>query len=275
MKCLICISEATYFFSKTYHEEPFATFMKDIGEVQYYKCVNCGFTMSKTHYELSHDDWAQLNHSYHTFSEQAKAKKQSKGNPPPYFEQAFLLKVLACNKIINAERILDFAGGHGTLSKIIDKYFGMSMPIYDPYMSEENGRTYISKDSLTTYKTVLNSALFEHVTSREDLDEINRLVEKDGCMIIHSVVAENIPADENWFYLRIPVHCTFHTNKSMDILMQQWGYSSSIYCPAGKCWILLKIEPENIESIIAGINHEFQTEYLIYKKGFVDYWKGF
>ena len=94
-------------------------------------------------------------------------------------------------------------------------------------------------------------------------------------MILHTVVCENIPHDQDWFYFQPPVHCAFHTNKSMDILMKQWGFNSSIYCIIGKIWILFKKEPENLVDKINSINKEFQKEIIFYKKGFVDYWKGF
>jgi len=60
----------------------------------------------------------------------------------------------------------------------------------------------------------------------------------------------------------------------MDILMSQWNYRSSIYVPTAKCRILFKKENMNIQEKVDQINREFQTEYLIYKVGFVDYWKG-
>ena len=61
----------------------------------------------------------------------------------------------------------------------------------------------------------------------------------------------------------------------MNILMEQWNYESSLYCPSSKCWVLFKKEPENIKLIIDNINLELQTTYLFYKKGFMDFWKGF
>jgi ribosomal protein L30E len=92
-------------------------------------------------------------------------------------------------------------------------------------------------------------------------------------MIIHTVVCENIPNDPNWFYITPPVHSALHTNKSMDILMKQWGYVSSIYCPSSKCWVLFKNEPETLKSKVESINKLFQTDYLHYSVGFMDYWK--
>ena len=92
-------------------------------------------------------------------------------------------------------------------------------------------------------------------------------------MIINTVICENIPQNENWFYMDPPVHCAFHTNKSMSILMLQWNYEASIYCPSAKSWVLIKKAKSNIKEKIESINKELQTEYFIYKKGFVDYWK--
>lgn len=61
----------------------------------------------------------------------------------------------------------------------------------------------------------------------------------------------------------------------MNILMEQWGYKSSIYCPQSKCWILLRDTCVAIEPEINKINKELQNTWFIAKNGFVDYWKGF
>lgn len=273
MKCLICNSECKYFFSKKYSELPYAEFMHEIGEVKYYKCENCGFVLSKTHCELENNRWENLNFSYHNFHE--NPKNQTVVNQPPYIDHAIMLLILGKNGIINIGNMLDYAAGYGTLSMILSKYFNIKLSIFDEYVKDGDLNKYITKDQLDKYKTVINSAMFEHILTRQDLDNVNNLVAKDGCLILHTVICENIPQDPNWFYLRPPVHTAFHTNKSMEILMKQWGYCSSIYCPQSKCWILLKKEIENINKIILSINQELQTDYLYYKKGFVDYWKGF
>jgi len=124
---------------------------------------------------------------------------------------------------------------------------------------------------------LINSALFEHIFTRSEFDRINNLIDTDsGCMFLHTVICENIPQNANWFYFEPPVHCAFHTNKSMGILMKQWGFKSSLYCPKAKSWVLFKKPTDNIEQTIASINTEFQTEYILYNpEGFLDYWKGF
>jgi len=272
MICLICKSEMSYFFAKNYDEQPFKEMMKDIGEVIYCKCQNCGFTMSKTHSELDEVAWEGLNYKFHHYLENTETEI----NQPPYLEQGLLLKVLSKHKIIDTGSVLDYAGGYGSLSKVLKTYFEINLPIYDPYIQDNSDVEYVEKNNLKTYKTVINSALFEHLLTRESFDAINSLVaESEGAMMIHTLVCENLPKDPNWFYLEPPVHTTFHTNKSMQLLMKQWGYDASIYCFSAKSWILLKDASLETKNKVELINKELQTEYLIYKEGFVDYWKGF
>ena len=147
--------------------------------------------------------------------------------------------------------------------------------IYTDYIYDGDSDKYILNNYLGKYDTLINSALFEHLTTRESFDEINDCVADTGCMIIHTRICGNIPNDANWFYLKPPVHCAFHTNKSMEILMGQWGYKSSIYCPSSRSWILFKKEFGDYKKKIDLINSELQSKYLFYKEGFVDYWKTF
>lgn len=247
--------------------------MREIGTVEYYKCTKCGFVLSKTHSELDEAAWGKLNDLFHHHLENPENEK--KINQPPYTEQAMMLSLLGKNGIINTDSMIDYAAGYGTLSRILQKYHGIKLSIFDPYVQADNSGRYIDKSELWQYKTVINSAMFEHVLKREDLNYVNNIVDNDGCLIIHTVVCENIPNDPNWFYLRPPVHTAFHTNKSMEILMDQWGYKSSIYSPQSKCWILLRENDTNVHKKISSINEELQNTWFIAKNGFVDYWKGF
>jgi hypothetical protein len=270
---MICNSESNYYFSKKYSEKPFDKFMQVIGKVDYYKCNNCGFCLSKTHSELDDSRRNNLNRLFHHYFENPQNEKEV--NQPPYAEQAMMLAFLGRNAIIRTDSIVDYAAGYGTLSNILAKYHDFELPIFDPFVQADNSSRYIKESQLKTYKTVINSAMFEHVVIRKDLDRVNNLVDADGCLIIHTVVCEKVPNDPNWFYLRPPVHTSFHTNKSMEILMGQWGYRSSIYCPQSKCWVLLRDNIENIQKKIAILNQELQSKWFYCKNGFVDYWKGF
>jgi hypothetical protein len=92
---------------------------------------------------------------------------------------------------------------------------------------------------------------------------------------LHTVICERVPKDPDWFYLRPPVHTAFHTNRSMGILMEQWGYRASIYSPKAKSWILLKQPQPDLGTRIKALNWELQSEWFLHKDGFMDYWKGF
>jgi DNA-directed RNA polymerase subunit RPC12/RpoP len=114
-KCLICDSEMEYFFSKEYTQEPYAAMMEDIGKIDYYKCKNCGFVFSKTHYELSTKRWENLNLECHNFAWDFYAKHSNDdgfiSSSPPYLQQATMIAILGMNKIIDTNKMLDYAGG--------------------------------------------------------------------------------------------------------------------------------------------------------------------
>lgn len=270
---MICNSESSYFFSRSYSESPYGTFMAEIGTVDYYKCERCGFVFSKTHHQLEESKWNDLNRLFHDYIENSDSEKPT--NQPPYAEQAMMISFLGRNGIINTKNMIDYAAGYGTLSNILAKYYDIDLPLFDPYVQSSNPSRYIDKADLKTYQTVINSAMFEHVLRREDLDQINSIVDSEGCLIIHTVICENIPKDPNWFYFLPPVHTAFHTNKSMEILMKQWNYRSSIYSPKSKCWVLLRDNIDVIEKKIKDLNEELQSTWFYCKNGFVDYWKGF
>lgn len=211
-----------------------------------------------------------MNSEFHHYLE----KNITNISQPPYIDQATLINLLIKNNIIEDD-IIDFAGGYGTLSKILNKYYKINLPVYDPYIKTAGEVNYISKNEIRKYKTVFSSALFEHIFNRSDFDEINNLVDSEGVMIIFTLICENIPKDPDWFYIEPPVHTSFHTNMSMDILMKQWGYKASIYCYSARTWVLFKEVNNNLIEKINKVNKELQREYLIFKEGFVDYWKGF
>lgn len=271
MTCMICGSRSNYYFSKSHIDGVYRKFISGIGPVEYFKCEKCGFVYSATHQNLSRDAWKKLNIDFHSYVNNLKYDEKP-SNSPPYAEQALMLALAGEGRIIDISSMLDYAGGHGTLSRLMLDLFNINLPIYDPYIWSENA-FYVKEKDLRTYKVVFNSAMFEHVLHREDLDRVYRLVSTDGVMIIHTVVCETIPKDQNWFYLTPPVHTAFHTNKSMNILMEQWGFKSSIYAPKAKSWILTKEKYVDVFKKIEDINHRLKTSWFLSKEGFVDYWK--
>jgi len=273
-KCLICESNTNYFFSKIYDFEIPNLSYKNF-KADYYKCEFCGLVVSRTHQTMSNADFLGLNNYFHHFIE----NNETAMNQPPYAEQALVLSILNKANIVNLENTLDFSAGYGTLAKILQKYFNKKINLFDLYVTDTNSNLqYLSKDEFQKYDLVINSAMFEHVLNRKDLDKVNALVSHNGVLMLHTVICETIPEDPTWFYLNPIVHRAFHTNKSMSLLMKQWGYASSIYSPQAKSWFLFKNEfplLANLKNLTDQINTELQTKWFIYKEGFVDYWKGF
>ena len=278
MKCIICDSAAKSYFTTDFSVHFGGRFRDQLNKSEYYKCSNCGFTFSKNVYEMDYNSWCELNLKAHSEFESQNVKSRLT-NQPPYLAQAAMINMLIEDRIIGggSSDILDYAGGIGSLARILSRYYHREILVYEDYMNEFNNDgcvKYINKDQLQRYDVVINSAMFEHITKREHLEHINSLVRDDGVLIIHTLIRENIPKNPNWFYIA-PVHCSFHTNKSMQILMDNWGYTHSIYSPISKCWVLFKKDNENcdkLEQYVESINNLLQEEYLFYKVGFVDYW---
>ncbi len=170
--------------------------------------------------------------------------------------------------------MLDWGSGIGSVSKLLMKQFSHDLLNYDEFFTPEINS--ISKALLQprTFDFVLSAGVFEHVRSRETLNNIEKYVKNNasGCFGIHTLVPENIPNNSKWMYL-LPVHCAFHTNKSMNILMEQWGYKCSVYNPNAKLWIMFKDSPYQIEIKTNKINTLVGIQYLHFKEGFMDYWK--
>jgi len=273
---MICAGASEYYFSKEYDTYPGSPF-KDVISVRYFRCAECGFTFSATHQDMSKEEWSSLNVSWHHHFEGDHNSRNI--NQPPYAAQALVLSMLEVNGVIDLDDALDYAAGYGTLSRFMKKYFSRNICIFDKYVtSGDQTLTYLSEANLGHYSLVMNSAMFEHVIDRDSLDSVNHLVSTRGVLMLHTVVCENIPKDPSWFYLNPIVHSAFHTNESMRRLMEQWGYSASIYCPMAKSWFLFKDGHPAVAALeekVEAINQETQSNFLVYKRGFVDYWKGF
>lgn len=270
--CIICDEETEYYFSKDqYLSHSLVKFTSSLVPVKFYKCPKCGFVISKTHQELSPQDWQDLNNAFHHYNE--KCDRQILGfNQPPYAEQAFMIELLIRNHIIDGSYILDYAAGYGTLGHILHTYYSRQINCYDKYI-QNAGSGYVKEPVKKGASVVINSAMFEHIINREDLDAVNELVSDTGALFIHTVVVDKVPNDPNWFYIDIPVHTAVHTNRSMAMLMKQWGFHSSIYSPKSKSWVLLRQNYDQINSKVERINQELQTQWLFGKQGFMDYWK--
>jgi hypothetical protein len=245
-----------------------------LDNVRYVKCEHCGFVLSETHAKLSTEEYEYLNQYFHS------RYQGSDGNPddPRWKERITSQSALIADMVElglldkNGHR-LDYACGDGSLSEELHESFGIELLCYDKYMHSGNIR-YLTDDELkkNNFDLVITTSVFEHLLKREYFDEINSLVSKNGVMGLHTMVRETIPRDPTWFYL-LPVHCAFHTNKSMSILFNQWKYQCSIYNVEARIWFWFKSDPDKVESIIQNANKRTGKPLYIFKRGFVDYWK--
>lgn len=252
-----------YYFSKRFNEY-------DLAKVDYEKCDKCGFVASRTHYELSDQKWNKLNNNFH------KNHNKRTDNPfnrnQRYFNQALMLFLLKKYDFFPKGEYLDWGSGEGDLSKYANNLFNFEIKNYDKYIKPD--LNIIKSNSLKkrNYALVINTGVFEHIRNKETLHEIESYVKNNGCLAIHTLVTEVVPKDEEWMYL-LPVHCSFHTNKSMSILIEKWGYKCSTYNEDAKSWILFKEKNDKIEKKVQVLNKAMGWEYLKYKKGFLDFWK--
>jgi hypothetical protein len=266
MKCVICENKMSFFFSKKFNSFGLKT-------VDYWRCDNCGFCMSKTHADMTDTEWQVLNYEYHATYQGAECNTDD----PLWIErletQATVLNDAAEIGFLNENgRWLDYACGDGKLSELL-KVKNRSLLKYDRYMP--NSADYLDDNAINnkSFDFVITTSVFEHFTLRKQFDSVETLVSDSGVLGLHTLVCENIPCDSSWFYL-LPVHCAFHTNKSMSLLFEQWGYISSVYNVEARLWFWFKQNnSEEIEKLVEFANKRTNKPNYIFKNGFVDYWK--
>ncbi|MBK9764658.1 MAG: hypothetical protein IPO87_15240, partial [Flavobacteriales bacterium] len=150
-------------------------------------------------------------------------------------------------------------------------FFDVNVLNFDLYITPRDRSVQLADLKKRGYSLVMSNAVFEHVTSRQTLNEIESLVAPNGCLAVHTLIPETVPNDPAWMYL-LPVHCSFHTNRSMGILMEQWG-TYSVYNGFSKMWVMFKKSPAEILYSVEDLNNELGWNYLKFKEGFMDYWK--
>ena len=269
MSCLICNGDLLPFFSKTFN----SFFLK---RVSYVKCSNCGLVVSETHFQMSKAKWQELNQQYHKGFFGTNANVDDPKWVQRLENQKDAIVKLATLKIISKDKPwVDWGAGDGKLSDLVLKDAGMSLLKYDKYVGK-GPLGFLSYKELKAqkYSFVITTSVFEHVRSIEPLEEINDLVAPNGILATHTMVMEQIPSNPKWYYL-LPVHCTFYTNKSMQILFDKWGYKASLYHPLSRLWFFFKITDDKLEEEISILNKQASSaeEMYYYKKGFMDYWK--
>jgi hypothetical protein len=266
MKCEICGGAVSRYFSKTFNEF-------NLDEVDYWRCGDCGFVLSRTHAQMSPAAWSELNRLCH---EQYQGTDSNALDPrwkTRIAAQARALSDLAGGELLNpAGRWLDFGCGDGVLAHTAAADHGLTLLKYDEYMATDAG--YLPTDSLTPggFDFVISTSVFEHMIRRDQWDSVNALVAPNGALGVHTLVAEAVPRDPTWFYLQ-PPHCAFFTNASMARLFEDWGYRASVYSVAASLWVWFRSDPDEVEEKMERVN-QTAADPILFKAGFLDYWKG-
>jgi len=262
MKCIICGSSMAYFFSKRFN-------LYGLGDVDYWRCEACGFTASRTHFEMSDQEWEELNIEFHNDSNQREDNPYNRNQR--YFHQAQMLHLMKRHQILNPDSWLDWGCGEGKVSLQLASNFDVTMACFDKYITPLSNAVSENEMVMRGHGLVVNTAVFEHVRDRATLDEIESYVADNGCLAVHTLVRGDIPQDPDWMYL-LPVHCAFHTNQSMQVLMDQWGYHCSVYNEHAKMWVMFRNSVKAIKNRVSSLNALMGWDYLHFKDGFMDYW---
>jgi len=245
-----------------------------LGEVDYHRCGSCGFVISKTHVDLSNSAWENINNQFHAGYHGSNYCPEDSHWVARLSRQAQVIADLATIGLLRTNLPwVDFGCGDGKLSNMLCEKYSLKLLKFDRYEKEKG---YITEATLkrSRFAFAITTSVLEHLRDRKHLDEIASLVADDGVMGIHTLVAEEIPCASEWFYL-LPVHSAFYTNKSMQILFDQWGFTASIYHVESRLWFWFKSNVDQVEKIIAVANARpgHDNFFYYFKRGFMDYWK--
>jgi len=270
MRCEICGGESRFDFSKTF--DAFG-----LGRVDYWRCVDCGFVLSRTHAEMTSDEWTAMNAACHgAYQGQAENPLDPKWRTR-LAAQARAIAALAAGGLLDpAERWLDFGCGDGVLSDLLAAEHDLNLLKYDEYMAAAHGGAgYLPDAALApeAFNFVLTTSVFEHLVRRAEWDRIEALVKRPGGAFgLHTLVAERVPSNPDWFYLE-PPHAAFFSNEAMRRLFEAWGYRCSIYSVAASLWLFFRDEPSVVEAGVERVNALGLAEPFAFQTGFLDYWK--
>jgi Methyltransferase domain len=262
LACPVCDGRLTPHCTKDFRGE------NGLGDVHYERCTQCGLVISRTHYELDDDAWEALNAEYH----KAYLGTDVNLDDPRWMDrlahQAALLPKLTGITPAGLPW-LDYGAGDGQLADMVAAA-GAPMRKYDRYLPL-GADGFLDEDELVPggFGLVITTSVFEHVRGVEPLDEVNRLVaDADGVMALHTLVRGEVPADPHWFYF-LPVHCTFFTNRSLEVLVDRWGYTASSYHVDARLWCLTRLAEDELRDRLAAAGAPDDTHV---SSGFMAYW---
>ena len=144
MDCFVCQGVMSPYFTKDFAGR------YGLRRVDYYRCNNCGLVLSKTHVDMSKEQWEELNIRYHS---EYQGTMQNEDDPrwvDRLHAQAAVIADLACNNLLPGQPWVDYACGDGKLADLLERY-GLSVARYDRYMMSQDsavGDRYLSDTDL-------------------------------------------------------------------------------------------------------------------------------
>ncbi|MDY3741273.1 MAG: methyltransferase domain-containing protein [Selenomonadaceae bacterium] len=265
MKCFVCNGKMAPYFVKK-HPSGLVS--------NYYRCSECGLTIDKTIYEMSEQERVNLNNFNHsTYQGMDFNVVDPKWIPRLEKQSEFINQLLILDIISSDMTIVDYGCGDGKLAKFVNEKCNMNLiSNYDKYMKISDV-SYLTDDDMSPNMAdmVITCSVWEHLIGKNDVENIYLYLKEDGIFCIHTLIAEEIPKDEDWFYINTNgAHCTLWTNEAMKIWFKTHGFVGCIYHLESQMWLLfkssekfnkLKNSMEKISGTVAVSNE------------FVDYWK--
>ena len=271
MKCFVCGGEMTPYFTK----QIAVKYLDGLDTFEYVRCEHCGLVVSKTLYEMSHDDWAHFNHAVHkdlfdgvldsTEIDHHWAERLDR-------QAAMVVELLKAGVFKGDWRTIDYGAGDGRLA---DKVNGSLQKVwlkkFDAYI-EPTDENYLTPSEVTegSFDFLMSSSVFEHLLgNRGDVDRVIKLVKPDGVMGLHTLICEEVPRDPDWFYL-FPVHCTLWTNKAMSIVFEKYKFRHCAYNVESQMWLFFR--NDDAWARLMDCKARLTGTWVLENK-FVDYWK--
>ncbi len=252
--------------------------------LQFIKCGHCGLVIDQTTYEMSQEERS----AYITKIHSAYLGQDENVDDPGWIErldkQVLLLIQMFGNGIFNKNmRIADYGCGDGKLSEYFRRYYESTVngntlneenPVilkYDKFMRPEGDSTYLLDSEMKpgSFDAIVTCSVFEHLIGKRDIDEVLGLLNNNGILCLHTLVCEEVPCDPDWYYL-LPDHVTLWTNKAMDYLYKDYGYSGCAYNIEARMWFFFK-DKTQFDKLYA--NKDKITGTWVFSNNFVDYWK--
>ena len=169
---------------------------------KFYKCNKCGFINKKNIISESKEKERYLHHQYDD-----SYTNYQKELLTPYFKD-------------KSYKILDFGCGQ---QPILDKIFpNCNFVYYDKYFYENE-----FKSSL--YDVILLNEVIEHILNPlEVLDELVKLLNENGYLLIHTMLYDENTNFKTWWYQRDITHISFFNKETFEFIANKYNLKLSI-----------------------------------------------